>query len=121
VKKHWKMIMVVAAVVVVGLSVVAVASGAAKVNNPFRGRAACGQLMNNPKAVVAMQALRDEHRGEMQAWYDKYGADPTSAEAKAALSTLREEHWNDMKALFKQFGIEGPRAPGRVSVAVRAA
>ena len=106
-RKHWKMIVIAAAVAVLGLSVVAVASGAAKVKNPLRGRAACGQLMSNPKAVAAMQALRVEHRQEMQAWYDKYGADPASAEAQAALKALRTEHWNDMKALFKQFGITG--------------
>ena len=111
-RKHWKMIVIAAAVAVLGLSVVAVASGAAKVKNPFRGRAACGQLMSNPKAVAAMQALRDEHRQEMQAWFKQYGADPTSAEAQAALRTLRQEHWNDMKALFKEFGIKVPKGAG---------
>ena len=110
-KTNWKMIVIVAVVAVVGLSVVAIASGAAKVKNPFRGRAACGQLMSNPEAVKAMQALRDEHRGEMQAWYGKH-ADPTSAEAKAALKSLRQEHWNDMKALFKEFGIKVPKGVG---------
>lgn len=111
-KKNWKMIVIVAVVAMVGLSVVAVASGAAKVKNPFRGRAACGQLMSNPQAVAAMQALRDEHRQEMQAWYDKYSVDPTSAEAKAALKTLRQEHWNDMKKLFKEFGVKVPNGVG---------
>ena len=111
-RKHWKMIVIAAAVAVVGLSVVAVASGAAKVKNPFRGRAACGQLMSNPKAGEAMQALRDEHRQEMQAWYAKYGASPRSAEAQAALKALRTEHWNDMKALFEQFGIQVPKGTG---------
>jgi hypothetical protein len=109
VKKNWQMIVIVAVVAVVGLSTVAVASGAAKVKNPFRGRAACGQLMSNPKAVAAMQALRDKHRQEMQAWYDTSGADRSGAEAQAALKTLRQEQWNDMKALFKQFGVEVPK------------
>jgi len=112
VRKHWKMIVIAAAVAVVGLSVVAVASGAAKVKNPFRGRAACGQLMSNPKAVAAMKALRVEHRGEMKAWFDKYGGGPASAEAQAALKELRTEHWNDMKALFKQFDIKVPTGTG---------
>jgi len=76
VKTNWKMIVIVAVVAVVGLSVVAIAPGAAKVKNPFRGQAACGQLMSNPKAVKAMQALRDEHRGEMQAWYGKHATRP---------------------------------------------
>jgi hypothetical protein len=112
VKKHWKMIVIAATVAVVGLSVVAVASGAAKVKNPFRGKAACGQLMSNPKAVKAMQALRNEHRQEMQSWYDTYGAAPSSDTAQAALKTLREEHWNDMKKLFKELGIEVPEGAG---------
>jgi len=112
VRKHWKMIVIAAAVAILGLSVVAVASGAAKVKNPFRGRAACGQLMSNPKAVKAMQALRVEHRAEMQKWYDAYGDAPAGAEAQAALKALRTEHWNDMKALFKQFGITVPTGTG---------
>jgi hypothetical protein len=112
VKKNWKMIVIVAVVAMIGLSAVAVASGAAKVKNPFRGRTACAKLMSNPKAVAAMKALREEHRAEMQAWYDRYGADPTSAEAKAALKALRLEHWNDMKALFKEFGIKVPKGAG---------
>jgi len=112
VKKNWKIIVMLAVVAVVGLSVVAVASGAAKVKNPFRGRAACGKLMSNPKAVAAMQALRDEHRQEMQAWYEQYGADPTSDAAKAALAKLRQAHWNDMKSLFKEFGIKVPKGAG---------
>jgi len=112
VKKHWKMIVIAATVAVVGLSVVAVASGATKVKNPFRGKAACGELMSNPKAVEAMQALRVEHRQEMQAWYDKYGAVPNGAEAQAALKTLRQEHWNDMKKLFEEFGVEVPAGAG---------
>jgi hypothetical protein len=112
VRKNWKLIVILAVVAVFGLSVVAVASGAAKVKNPFRGRAACGTLMSNPKAAAAMQTLRDEHRQEMQAWYKQYGADPTSAAAKAALKTLRQEHWNDMKALLKEFGIKAPKGAG---------
>ena len=111
-KKNWKMIVIVAVVAVIGLSAVAVASGAAKVKNPFRGRAACGQLMKNPEAVAEMQALRVEHRAEMQAWYETFKSDPTSAKAKAALKALRLEHWNDMKALFKKYGIKVPKGVG---------
>jgi hypothetical protein len=112
VTKNWKMIVMLAVVAVLGLSVVAVASGAAKVKNPFRGRAACGKLMSNPKAVAAMQTLRDQHRQEMQAWTKQYGADPTSAAAQTALTQLRQEHWNDMKSLFKEFGIQVPKGAG---------
>ena len=92
---------------------VAVAYGATRTTRgepPASG--ACGALMSNPKAVKAMQALRAEHQKEMQAWIDKYGADPTSAEAQAALKALRDEHWNDMRALFKKFGIKVPAGAG---------
>jgi len=112
VKKNWKTIVIVAVVAVIGLSVVAVASGAAKVKNPFRGRAACGQLMKNPEALAEMQALRVEHRAEMQAWYETFKSDPRSAKAKAALKALRLEHWNDMKALFKKYGVKVPKGVG---------
>jgi len=111
-KKNWKMVLIVAVVAVVGLSVVAVASGAAKVKNPFRGRAACGKLMSNPKAVAAMQVLRDGHRKDMQAWSAQYGSNPSSDAAQAALKTLRQTHWNDMKTLFKEFGIQVPQGAG---------
>lgn len=111
-RKNWKIIVIAAVVAVLGLSVVAAASGGAKVKNPLRGRAACGQLMSTPEVVAAMQTLRDEHRQDMRAWSGKYGADPSGAEAQAALRTLRQEHWNDMKALFKEFGIQVPKGAG---------
>ena len=73
----------------------------------------CRQLMNDPKALKAMQALRAEHLKDMQAWNDKYGADPTSAAAQKALRELRQEHWNDMRQLLKKYGITLPdRGPG---------
>ena len=113
-KKNWKMIVIVAVVVVVGLSAAAVAYGATKVKNPFRGRAACGQLMSNPKAVAAMQALRASIARRCRRGTTSWQQTPTTPTRRSALKTLRQEHWNDMKALFKEFGIEGAqRAPGR--------
>jgi hypothetical protein len=111
-KRHWRTIGIVTAVVVIALSVVAVAYGATRTTRRAAGNAACGALMSNPKAVKAMQGLRAEHRQEMQAWIDQYGADPSSAEAQAALKALREEHWNDMRDLFKKLGIEAPAGVG---------
>ena len=112
---RWKRIALVAAVVAVGLSVVAVAYGVTK-TSPATGRAArkgaCGALMSIPKALKAMQALRAEHQKDLQAWNAQYGSDPTSAEAQAALQKLREGHWNDMRGLFKQFGIKVPGTVG---------
>ena len=114
-KRHWKTIAVVAAVAAVALSVVAVAYGATRTSTPrpAAGNGACGTLTGDPKGLEAMQALRTEHRAEMQAWYDQYGSDPSSSEAEAALQTLRGEHWTDMQNLLKKLGIEAPAKQGQ--------
>jgi hypothetical protein len=109
VRRDWKMLVVLAIVVAVGLSVVAVAVGASKTQLARRGAgAACGALMSDPAAAQAMSEPRAEHRAEMGAWSEKYGPRPTSAEARRALQTLRKEHWRDMQALFGKYGIKAP-------------
>jgi hypothetical protein len=119
-RRHWKAIAVVAAVVALGLSVVAVAWGAGAARSGAHRTGACRSLMSHPQAVKEMRALRAEHQKDMQAWYDRYGSDPSSAEARAALRTLRQAHWNVMKALFQKYGVNvrggaGPGACGRSS------
>ncbi len=111
-RRHWKTILIAMAVAVLGLSVVAVAYGATQTTKASKGRAACGKLMSDPKAVQAMQGLRTEHQAEMQAWSVEYRDNPTSADAQNALTKLRQEHWNDMRKLFKDFGIEVPAGTG---------
>ena len=112
-RRHWKMIVVLAAVGALALTATAVASGAGPATlRQGHGGAACGTLMGNPKALKAMQDLRAEHQRDMQAWSDKYGADPGGAEAQAALQALRQEHWNDMRGLFKKLGIKVPEGAG---------
>jgi hypothetical protein len=49
----------------------------------------------------------------MQAWYQQYGTDPSSAAAQAALQQLREEHWSDMQQLFKKYGVKAPARAGQ--------
>ena len=56
------------------------------------GDAAASGLLQDPQAREDMQALREEHRDEMRAWWDKYGEDPSSDAAQKALDELREEH-----------------------------
>jgi hypothetical protein len=68
----------------------------------------CNRLMSDPAAVKAMQPLHAEHVKDMQAWRDRYGADPKSAEAKAAFATMRREHVREMRAAFKKLGIKIP-------------
>ena len=69
----------VAVVAAVALSVVAVAYGATRTQTERRaaGNGACGVLMDDPEALDAMQALRAEHQKERQAWYERYGSDPS--------------------------------------------
>jgi len=110
--RHWKMIVVLAIVAALGLSVVAVAWGAGTARGGARRTAACRTLMSNPQAFKEMRALRADHQKDMRAWYSKYGADPSSAEAQAALQTLRQSHWSDMKALFKKYGVTAPASAG---------
>ena len=89
-RRHWKMIVIVAVVGVLALSAAAVALGAGPAKwRPGGGSGACRTLMSNPKALKAMQDLRVEHQEDMQAWSGVYGADPSSAEAQAALQALR--------------------------------
>ncbi len=114
-RAQWKKIAVLVAVLAVGLTVVAVALGATAAQPWSRGEggaAACGALMADPAAAKAMAELRAEHRAGMQAWFDKYGQRPTSAEARRALQKLRADHWRDMKAVFGKLGIERPQGGG---------
>ena len=116
------------AVAVVGVAAVATGFGAVDRGVPFggmgggmmfaadgdggsgEGRQGCGGsgLMQDPQAREDMWALRDEHRGEMQAWWDTYGDDPQSADAQEALEKLREEHRGDMAKLFEKYGLTLP-------------
>jgi hypothetical protein len=114
VRRHGKTVLLVGIVAAVALSVVAVAYGATTKQNERRAArgGACGALMSNPQALKDMRVLRAEHPQEMQAWSDRYGADPSSTEARTALQKLRQEHWSDMRELFKKYGITAPRGAG---------
>jgi hypothetical protein len=110
--KIWILVGVVAATV--GLFLFTTGAGAATRKAVPRlwgggGGGTCRALMSDPDALKAMQALRGEHRQEMQAWWQKYGGDPSSAAAQKALNELRQGHWNDMQQLFKKFGMTVPR------------
>jgi hypothetical protein len=71
-------------------------------------KSGCSRIMGNPTAMKAMQPLHAEHVKDMQAWRDRYGSDPKSAEAKAALATMRREHVREMRTAFKKLGIKVP-------------
>ena len=134
--KTWQRALVIgtaAAVAVLAVATVASGFGAFDRGTPFGGMGGgmmfaadgertggegwrgCGGsgLMQDPQAREEMWALRDEHRDEMRAWWDKYGDDPQSAEAQGALGELREEHRADMLKLFEKYGLTPPDDVGQ--------
>jgi len=65
-----------------------------------------GELMANDEFRADLSALRDKHDAAMDAWWDKYGDDPTGDEARAAHETLREQQRTEMNALLEQYGVD---------------
>jgi hypothetical protein len=112
-----KVLWITVASVVLALSVASVAFAAVQDDSsaapaPQTRGAACGALLDDPAAADELQALRTEHRTDMQAWFDKYGADRSSAEAQAALTDLRAEHQSEMQALLEKYGIDASLCTG---------
>ena len=70
-----------------------------------------GTTMGGAVSVKDMQEQHAEHQADMQAWFDKYGADPSSAAAQTALDKLRTEHWNDMRELLKKYSADPATTP----------
>jgi hypothetical protein len=116
----WTLVAGIAAVV--GLFLFTTGAGAVTrkaVPRLWGGGGVCRSLMSDPAAVKEMRARRAEHVKDMQAWWQRYGSDPTSSAAREALKKLRQEHWHDMQQLFKKYGIARPGAdPRRVGEAV---
>lgn len=77
------------------------------------GRGACGSgLASNPEAAKAMLALRADMIKDMQAWWAKYGSNPTSDAAQKALRALRLEHRTAVQELRDKYGITAPAGRG---------
>lgn len=68
--------------------------------------------LQDPQAREDLQALREEHRAEMDAWWQEYGDDPGSEAARKALDELRSEHRADMVDLFEKYGVTPPARLG---------
>jgi hypothetical protein len=79
-------------------------------------KSGCSRIMGNSTAMKAMQPLHAEHVKDMQAWRDRYGSDPKSAEATAALATMRREHVREMRAAFQKLGIKVPAGVCSISM-----
>ncbi len=94
-----------------GGGMMAAAGGPDGTDGAWRGCGGIG-LLQDPQAREDMQSLREEHRDEMRAWWDKYGEDPSSDAAQKALGELRAEHADDMRALFEKYGVAPPAGLG---------
>ena len=62
-----------------------------------------GWLSRDPAALAAWLQLRTAHHAAMQAWYETYRADITSAAAQQALHDLWTGMWADMQAFSGQY------------------
>ena len=112
-----KVLWITGAAVVLVLSVASVAFGATQNGSttaptPQARGAACGALLDDPAAAAELQVLRTERRADMQAWFDKYGADRSTSEAQDALTELRTEHQGEMQALLTKYGIDASLCTG---------
>lgn len=112
-----KVLWITVAAVVLVLSVASVALATVQDDSsatpaPQTRGAACGALLDDPAAADELQALRTEHRADMQAWFDKYGADTSTSPAQAALTDLRAEHQSEMQALLEKYGIDASLCAG---------
>ncbi len=94
-----------------GGGMMAAARGPEGTDGAGRGCGGVGPLQD-PQAREDMQALREEHRDEMRAWWDTYGEARSSDAAQKALDELRAEHADDMRALFEKYGVEPPAGLG---------
>ncbi len=66
------------------------------------------ELMSNDAFRADLNSVRDTQQKAMDAWWDKYGDDPTSAKAREAMQTLREDAGSAMKKLAAKYGVELP-------------
>ena len=55
--------------------------------------------------VQSMFDLRERQMTEMQVWLDKYGADPTNAQAQKALLDLRDKYFAARSTLLEKYGV----------------
>ena len=64
------------------------------------------ELMSDDAFRADLNALRDTQQEASDAWWDKYGEDPESDEAREARQTLREQQRTEMSALLEKYGVD---------------
>jgi len=67
------------------------------------------ELMTDDAFRADLNALRDTQQEAMDTWWEKYGDDPASDEAREA---LREDAGSAMQALAAEYGVELPEGSG---------
>ncbi len=77
-----------------------------------QAREKIGELMSDDGFRDDVNALRDAQQAAMDAWWDKYGEDPTSSEAREAMQALREDARADMEALLEKYDVDLPGGLG---------
>lgn len=114
VRRHWKVLAIVASVTLAGLAIVAASSTskASQAAGPLGVRGACAVLIDHPQTLQEMQTLRAER---LKAWHtrlEKYGGDGQGGPARMALQQVRTEHHSAMPALLAKDGITVPEGAG---------
>lgn len=69
-------------------------------------------LMADDAFRADLNTLRDTQQEAMDTWWEKYGDDPASDEAREARETLREDAGSAMQALAAEYGVELPGGSG---------
>jgi hypothetical protein len=70
------------------------------------------ELMANDEFRSELNTLRDQQQDAMDGWWDKYGDDPDSDEAREARETLRDDAASAMQELAAEYGVELPEGRG---------
>ncbi len=140
--KRWMLAALAAALVTAGaVSSVAVAAGddstgwvdrgikALQRAGGGNGSGVCGEdglragpafgAIEDPALREAVEALREQHRVEMRAWWGRHSDAPRSDAAQEALQRLREQHREELRAAFEKYGVELPEG-ARLGAAGRA-
>jgi len=72
----------------------------------------CLAAIQDPAALGELEALRAEKREAWQSWFDKWGTDRRSEEARAELEQLRQWYRAEMSALLEKYGVDTSACTG---------
>ena len=70
------------------------------------------ELMTDDEFRADLDVLRDTQHEAMDAWWEKYGEDPSSEAAREAMQALREDAGSAMQELAAEYGVQLPEGSG---------